>query len=178
MNLINSLSLKTSEALKRKYGDVVPSIDIMRYSIKFLITNITPIILIIVISLFTDNLFNALIALIGFVSLRMLTGGYHIDSAELCVVFSTLIIILISHLTILEKWYFLFQVTSLILVILFAPFNITNKTKIPIKHYSKLKYAAIILLLISTVVFPNIILSIAFLTQSLTLVHLRGGGKR
>lgn len=124
MSLINNVSMKLSGTLKGKYGDAVPSIEIMRYSIKFLITNLTPILLILLIGFTTNNIINTLIAMIGFISLRLLSGGYHIASAELCIIFSTVLVVGISNMSFLKDQWYLFQIASLILVALFAPFNI------------------------------------------------------
>lgn len=173
--LVRIISLK----MKDKYPREMPEADVMQYALKFLITNIAPIFLIVLYGLVTNNIVNVLLTLGGFSLLRMFSGGYHINSAELCVVTSIIIIILISEFSYLFVDYILIlNVLSLFLVLIYAPSNIRSQTRLPDKYDKLLKLISIMIILINIYI-SNIYLSVSMFVQSLLLIRsLKGGDKK
>ena len=173
--LVSIISLK----LKEKYPKELPEIDVMQYALKFLITNIAPIFLIVLYGLVSDNVVNVLFTLGGFSLLRMFSGGYHIKSAELCVFTSIIMIILISEFSFLFVDYILvINALSLFLVLIYAPSNIRSQTRLPDKYDILLKLISITIILINIYI-SNVYFSVSIFVQSLLLIRsLKGGDKK
>ena len=96
--MINKFVFNISSRMKRKYPTELPELDIVEYSLKFIITNVLPIIVIILYGVVSENLMNVLISLGSFSLLRMFSGGYHIKTPELCILTSVALIISISEI--------------------------------------------------------------------------------
>lgn len=177
--MINQISLSISKTLKSRYPEELPSIDIMRYSIKFLITNAIPILIIIIVSSLLGFLPDAVIALVSFSLLRMFSGGFHFKTAEMCIVFSSLTILLISIFgTMIGNASVYLNVISLILNLIFAPSKINNQTRIKEKYYFVFKIISVLIVICSILVNHQVV-SMAIFIQSLLLIRsLRKGGER
>lgn len=177
--MINYIALKLSKTLKSKYPEELPSIDIMRYSIKFIIINAIPIAIIVCLSYIFGFLSNALIALLSFSLLRMVSGGFHFKSPEMCSLFSSITILLIGYF---GSWFgqasIYFNIMSLILNIIYSPSNITKQTRIKEKYFFIFKIISVVIVICSMII-NNHIISTAIFIQSLLLVRsLRKGGEK
>ncbi|MEJ3719198.1 accessory gene regulator B family protein [Paenibacillus polymyxa] len=177
MNMINQLADKWSISAKRKYPDELPSQQIVRYTIKFIISNTIPIFIVLIASMLLGITKEAILALIGFSSVRMFSGGFHFKSAEMCIVFSSLVIILIASCgNYFDNYSFAMYLASIILVMLYAPSKIEQQTRVKPKNFKWFKIISLILVtLIYTINIP--VLNLAALVQSLLLIRLRGGEK-
>ncbi|WP_029517998.1 accessory gene regulator ArgB-like protein [Paenibacillus polymyxa] len=173
--MIDKLADDISNYLKNKYPEELPSTQIVRYSMKFVISNLLPIIIVLFASLFLNNTYEVMITLISFSSLRMFSGGFHFRSAEACIVFSSLTIIVISKIAIyLNDHTFLMFLVSLALVLIYAPSNIEKQTRVKEKNFIWFKIISLSLVAI-IYAFDNPISNFAVLVQCLLLIRLKGG---
>ncbi|KAF6620504.1 accessory gene regulator B family protein [Paenibacillus sp. EKM102P] len=177
MRIIDHFVDKVSHQLKNKYPDELPSYGIIRYALKFIITNTIPIFLIIMFSLIFGNLKESLIAILGFSLLRIFSGGFHFQTPEKCIIFSTVMIILISELGYYFTTHtFIMFIVSLLIVLIYAPSDIQNQTKVKKENYKWFKIISLLLVSIFYLI-DNPISNLAILVQSILLIRLKGGGK-
>ncbi|WP_091013407.1 accessory gene regulator B family protein [Paenibacillus amylolyticus] len=166
-----------SQTLVSKYPKELPPYGITRYGIKFIITNILPIMLLLLVGFMLNNYNNVLMSILSFSLLRMTSGGYHSKYPELCLVYSTIIIISIASFgNNFEGFEWIISGIALILVTIFAPSNIENQTKILKKYFKYLKYISILTVIVGSL-FQSPIVSCSMLAQSLLLIRLKGGEK-
>lgn len=171
--MINKLSTVLSDKLE-KYDDM-PEKDIMRYSLRLIITNILTIALIVFIGIIMKNLSNILIAAFSFSLLRSFSGGYHIKRPETCIIVSALMVGAIgtySHLFTQSIIYI--GIITIILTLTLAPTNIKHHSLLDEKYHYIFKIVAV-LIVISGLFLNNIVVQISFLIQGLTLLVGRGG---
>ncbi|MFE6075700.1 accessory gene regulator B family protein [Paenibacillus sp. NPDC057886] len=166
-----------SQSLVTRYPEELPPYGITRYGLKFIITNILPITLLLLVGLMLNNYNNVLISILSFSLLRMTSGGYHSKYPEICMIYSTTIILSIASLgSHFEGFEWIISGIALILVTKFAPSNIDNQTKILKKYFKYLKYISILTVIVGSL-FQNPIVSCSMLAQSLLLIRLKGGEK-
>lgn len=175
--MIDKYVNEAATRLVAKYPNELPPFGITRYGLKFIITNIFPIVLLLLVGLMLNNYNNVLISIISFSTLRMVSGGYHSDYPETCLIYSTIIILTISQFSsYLIGYELIMSGVALVLVAIYAPSNIENQTKILKRHFKYLKYISILIVLIGTL-FNNPTVIASMLAQSLLLVRLKGGEK-
>jgi accessory gene regulator B len=177
MNMIDQIADKWSCAAKSKYPDELPSQQIVRYTLKFIISNTIPIFIVLIASMLLGITKEAVLALIGFSSLRMFSGGFHFKSADMCIVFSSLVIILIAlEGNYFEHYSFAMYLASVILVMIYAPSKIEQQTRAKPEKFKWFKIISLII--VSLIYIINIpVMNLAVLVQSLLLIRLRGGEK-
>ncbi|WP_397326750.1 accessory gene regulator B family protein [Paenibacillus sabuli] len=124
-----------------------------------------------------EAFYSTVIALLGFASFRLLTGGYHFQSSLACNFSSILLCSLAPHLAQLIPNYILIFMNfiSLFLLILIAP-RFDRNTFISKKHYLKLKLIAILFALL-TIWTNSTTLEIVVFVQTLSLLLLERSAK-
>lgn len=168
---VNNLAL----SLVAQYPNELPPYGITRYGLKFICTNIIPIGLLLLVGLILNNYNNVLVSVISFSVLRMTSGGYHSKFPEICLLYSTMIIITVASFgSAFSGFEWIMSLISMILVVIYAPSNIENQTKILQKYFKLLKYISVLTVLIGSL-FQNPIVSASMLAQSLLLIRLKGG---
>ncbi|MFC4600639.1 accessory gene regulator B family protein [Cohnella hongkongensis] len=152
------------------------SLPVQRYAIETIITNSIIIAVSLAIGSLLTNASLVLLALIAFLLLRFITGGYHFSSPTACIVTTVIALNLIPLLAQSVQSDTMTQIltlTSLLLCICFAP---QGKRSIVKQHLTiKLVGGAIISVNFAVM---SAILAIAFLLQTATLIHFKKGGVR
>jgi accessory gene regulator B len=98
--------------------------------------NLLPVVFLIILSITTGDAINYVKAMLGFALLRQISGGYHIEKAEICVVVSTLSIFLIANYSYLLIDYVNYiNIISFLLVLIFSPSNIEEQTRVGKKYH-------------------------------------------
>lgn len=180
--MIESTSLYLANKLKNINPEQTPSVNVMRYSIKFLLLNLITICLIVITGILLADLKEVLICTLGFSLLRYFAGGYHLKNAVACTVVSTLavhIFVLAAHLIQNYDYINLFlQVFSAILMMVFAPSGIEKQTNFKKENYKWLKLTSIVIILLNILVFQSVLLASAFFFEGLTLIKFGKGGEK
>ncbi|WP_124115397.1 accessory gene regulator B family protein [Paenibacillus xylanexedens] len=173
--MIDKFVNNTATRLVAQFPNELPPFGITRYSLKFIFTNVIPISLLLLIGVFTGNLSNVFISVLSFSILRMTSGGYHSDYPELCLIYSSVLILSIAEFGgLIGGFEWICSGIAFILVTVYAPSNIENQTKILKKYFKYLKYISMLTVLIGFLI-QNPVVSLAMLAQSLLLVRLKGG---
>ncbi|QSF43469.1 accessory gene regulator B family protein [Paenibacillus tianjinensis] len=152
----------------------MPEKDVITYSLKFILTNLITFLLILLIGITTDNLYNILLSALSFSLLRVFSGGFHINNPDLCIASSLIIVYSISNISqfTASNYNLFFGLVSLILVIIFAPSRIEEHSIINKNKHYIFKIISIMIIIIGFLS-KNEIIQFSFFIQSLTLIHLR-----
>ncbi|WP_242615069.1 accessory gene regulator ArgB-like protein [Paenibacillus solani] len=168
------LAGRMAAEIKRQVPDHKSSIPVLKHAIIILINVGLIVIFTLLISLITDNLKQAVIALIGFALLRQCSGGLHLKTGAGCIVFTTVLFTLVSYVEMESTGVFLMNAISLLLVMNFAPSRIEKQSRIPRKHYFKLRILSCLIVL-TNFGFQSPTLAVVFLIQAVSLLRWRGG---
>lgn len=171
--MIDKFSLKVAKSLAAY--DRTPEVDVMKYSIKIIFTNGFTLLLMIACGFIFGNLEDVVVSAIAFSLLRSFSGGYHIKSSEMCIIISTLIIVLISNYAYtMSEYKTLLFIITLVLVLLFSPAKIKHHSVLKEKYYVVFKILSVTIV-IAAYLTKNDVIQTSTFVQSLTLIHLRGG---
>lgn len=170
--MIQIVSQRLAEAIKSAVPDHPASIEVLKYSISFIVQTLSVIFLCLVISLFTGRWLETIVVLIGFALLRQLSGGFHLKSSVLCIAVSTAVIAFIAAVELSLPVQMALNAASALLVLWFAPADIERQTRIPRRYYPYLKIASLLLIGLSFLVIYSP-LTAAFFVQALTIVKVR-----
>jgi accessory gene regulator B len=174
--MIETASVYLAKKLKQMNTDETPPINVMRYSIKFILLNFIILPLLVIGSGFIiGDLKPLLISAAGFIILRFFSGGVHINNAWGCAITSTLAFQLFVFVSMVINNHsvliWTLSAVSLVLTVVFAPSNIDKQTKFKKENYKWLRIASISIILINILLIRNIWLTSAFFFQALTLIH-------
>lgn len=167
-------ALATSWAVKMKAAvpDHPSSVAVIKFALQLIIGTILTLLFSLLVSLLTGKVLETFIVLFAFGVLRAVSGGFHFKSPLACVATTVVGANLIAFSEFNSTLILAFMGTSLVLTALFAPSDIEKQTRIPKKHYGKLKIIALCIILTNTY-FMSAILATTFFMQSLTLILKR-----
>jgi accessory gene regulator B len=126
------------------------------------------------IGLITGNLMDTIVVLVAFALLRACTGGYHLKSSILCIVYSSALMTIIPLIPMNHLVTLLLTTISILLILVFAPFGLENQNNIPKRFYPYLKLAGILFVSLNFF-FLSDILAVSFFVQSVMLIRRIGG---
>lgn len=176
--MIDKISMQLSVVLKRKFPNGLPELETINYVHKFFISNVIPIVLILLIALSTGSLASVALSLFGFAFLRLFSGGLHLKSVAACAILSAVVVFIIPLLgEIMNSYTHLLIIITAIIVSIYAPSNIRKQTRIPEKYFIHLKIISI-LIVVSNLLIESSVLAVAYLVQAVTLIRLKGGEKK
>ncbi|WP_391574393.1 accessory gene regulator ArgB-like protein [Cohnella sp.] len=171
--MVDGLSRQLAVGIKRVVPESPESVEVLKYSISFILNAIFIIGFSLLISLFTGKIQEVIIVLIGYALLRQVSGGVHLKSGTLCIIISTVGATVLSFVSFNSTILLLATALSLLLALIFAPSRIEKQTRIPEKYYPLLKLISLALIA-SNLVIQSAVLASAFLLQTLTLIRGRG----
>ena len=149
---------------------------VMVFALQSLLTNVLTIVFSLLIAAFLGTLKETALALFAVAVLRNLTGGLHFKSATVCVVVSTLVVVLIPFIPIDRMTGLVLTVASVLLVFFFAPSDLKGRTRISDRGLQIMKIAGL-LLVCSNLAFQSSLLALSFFSVGLTLIPWKGGTK-
>ncbi|QUL57604.1 accessory gene regulator B family protein [Paenibacillus tritici] len=170
--MIEHLARLIARKIKKEAPDHHASMEVMEFSLSILINAAMILLFTLLISVITDRVFEAIVALIAFPILRQMSGGFHLKTGMGCVLFTTVLMTAISYSNFSESTIVVLGIISLLLAIIYAPSGIENQSRIPKKYYPLLKVISIIIISTNFFILSPIIAS-AFFVQTLTLIKLR-----
>ncbi|AFC28751.1 Accessory protein regulator B [Paenibacillus mucilaginosus 3016] len=169
MNWIDHSAMKIATKIRENY-EFAASEKVLFYALSLIINTSSAILITIIIGTLTNHLLNALLAIISFLVIRNVSGGFHLRSSLACCVFSTIMLVIFTHSTYKFSYLgYLLNLISLLIMLYQAPFGIENYSRIPKKYYSYLKLIAVVLVT-SNFFIQSSLLATVFFAQSLTLM--------
>lgn len=166
--MIDVISTRLAAGIKNVVPDHPASHAVLKFAIAVVLNVLSIISLTLLISLFTGRLTEAGLILISFALLRQVSGGVHLKSGTQCVVFTTALFTLLSFVELGNVYIQALNAVSLALVLWLAPIGIERQTRIPKRHWPKLKIAAGILIIFN-MLFCSAVVAVSFFAQACTL---------
>ncbi|MGG0754121.1 accessory gene regulator ArgB-like protein [Brevibacillus laterosporus] len=171
--MIEKTAEKIAISIKSAGGEETASIDVLRYALIIVLNGLFVIMVSLTCGWLTDKFIETLLMLLGFVTLRLVSGGIHLHSSALCTFVSILIFVTLPHVAINEQTSIYLLGISIILALLFAPSRIEGHSRIDKKYYPVLKLISIIIIGFDFFILSPA-LAKAFFIQSLSLIHFKG----
>jgi accessory gene regulator B len=171
--MIEAVSSKIAIQLKNTNPNHPASLDVLKYSIAMIINIMGTIILSLSMALLLGHFLDTVLAMASFAILRMVSGGYHLNSSAACMFITSFAANLIPYINLSSAqpiW--ILTLISMLLAILFAPSNIEQSSRIPKRYYPFLKYVSIVLIA-SNFIIQSDVMAISFLLQTLLLIDKR-----
>ncbi len=150
-------------------------LDELTYGIAHALNTFIPAVLTIMIAGILDRITETLIGMIAFALFRSLTGGYHFRNPTTCT-FATIVILTMLPILRYDQCYFIYNALAILLTISFARCEKMEHTNLQYKNKSLLTMIAILTVHLNYVIGSDL-LSVAFLVQSVTIIHLPGRRK-
>lgn len=167
--MIDAISTRLATGIKNTVSDHPASHAVLKFAIAVILNVSFIILLTLVVSLFTGRTAEVELILISFALLRQVSGGMHLKSGMACVLFTTLLFTLLSYVNVSNIYVETMNVASLTLVLWLAPIGIERQTRIPKRHWTKLKIIAAALI-VSNIVLCSPVIAASFLAQSISLL--------
>lgn len=167
--MIESVSERLSSYIYRHNDRGNVSEAVMKYALIGILTNGMTIVLSLAIGAIGGKFEDTVIALAAMAVMRYLTGGHHLESPALCIVVSTLAVVIVPYIPMNSLIIYICTGISAIMIIAFAPANLKNKTRITDKALQVMKVIGLFLVLSNALVLSPI-LAVAFTISSLSLI--------
>ncbi|RXZ83331.1 accessory regulator AgrB [Paenibacillaceae bacterium] len=174
---MNILAYKVACAIKNANPEETQSVAVMQYALGIIFNTLFSLLAALLIGLFTGQFLDTAIAFLTFVTIRMLSGGFHLKSAWACNIATIVLCTVIPHAAILitSSSVMILNIISLISMVLLAP-RPDHNTRIPPKWFPLLKMLSVLVVILNFfLAYPVIGLVLA--AQSFTLYYWKGGSR-
>ncbi len=170
--MVDEYAARLAAAIKRTAPDSKASAEVIQYGAIMLFNGSAVLVSVLLLCGLAGRLTHGMIVLIAYALLRFCTGGFHFRSALVCYLYSTgvLTAIALAPLTAASSPYL--TAASLVLVLLFAPSDLEQHTRIPQAYYLHLKVLAAMLVSLNFIIDSNHLAWTACV-QALTLIKRR-----
>ncbi|WP_371318182.1 accessory gene regulator B family protein [Paenibacillus elgii] len=168
MNWIELSASKITKTIHKNYP-YAASEKVLIYSLSLLINTLTAVLATLLFCFFTGHLSEAIITIMTFLLLRYISGGFHLKSSVACCIFSTCLLIGLSHVNFeYLKYGLILDIASIIIFLFKAPEGLENVSRINPKFYPLLKILSV--LCVGTNLYLHYsLLSAIFIAQAFTL---------
>lgn len=161
-----------ASGIKNTVPDHPASHAVLKFAVTVVLNVVFIVGLTLVVSILTGRTSEAIQILISFALLRQISGGKHLKSGTACVLFTTTLFTLLSLIDVNSTVVMIMNGVSLLIVLWLAPTGIERQTRIPQKHWPKLKIIAT-LLVAANFAIGSPVIAVSFLAQSLSLLIAR-----
>lgn len=172
--MIDVLAAKVATGIKNTVPDHPASHAVLKFAVTVVLNVVFIVGLTMGVSILTGRTSEALQILISFALLRQVSGGAHLKSGLACVLFTTTLFTLLSIVEVNGTVVMVMNVVSLLIVLWLAPTGIERQTRIPRRHWPKLKGIAV-LLVTANFVIGSPVIAASFFAQSISLIISRRG---
>ncbi|WP_281885962.1 accessory gene regulator B family protein [Paenibacillus sp. YYML68] len=166
MNFIDRSALSLTHSI-RKHNSDAASETVLFYALSLLINSAVSVLIVMTISTITGKIADALLVILAYTILRIVSGGLHLRTSLACCLTSATIFLTAAH----AAYEFavigvLLNTVAFILVLIYAPSDIKSVSRIDPKYYPMLKCVSA-LIVASNFYFQLPVLTTAFLIQAL-----------
>ncbi|WP_159881387.1 accessory gene regulator B family protein [Paenibacillus puerhi] len=148
-NLIDRTARYLAISIRNNYP-AAHSESVLTYSLITLINTLSAIIISLIVSVFTNHIFETTITIIAFLAIRYVSGGMHLSSSVHCSIFSSIVILISSHIFFqYQGWGQILNFISLIILSITAPNGIKGVSRISERYYPILKLISCIIVLLN-----------------------------
>src|SRR5262245_46009657 len=129
--MIELMAEKIAITIKQANKEETASIAVMKFALIIVINFLIPVILALSAGIITGAWAETWLTIAAFVTLRMMSGGYHFDSPVPCMLVTTAVMAIPPHVMIPDNWCILFTSFSLVLFLFLAPANLKGYNTMP-----------------------------------------------
>ncbi|MFC5652926.1 accessory gene regulator ArgB-like protein [Paenibacillus solisilvae] len=172
--MIDAISKKLAINLKNAVPDHPYSEAKLQFGIHLLLNTSFTITMAVILGLVFIALPETMLCLFSFALLRMVSGGYHFNSAVLCITVSAAVAVSLPFIAISDKLLIAINASNVILAFLFAPSRIEGQTRIPKRYFKLLKWITCCIAA-SNFIFNSPLLGLTWLLQTASLIRIKGG---
>ncbi|NQX43782.1 accessory gene regulator B family protein [Paenibacillus tritici] len=175
--MIEQMAVKLARGIKQRSPEHPATVAVLTHSLAILINTFSILALTMVLGILTDHLHETFVVLVSFAALRMVSGGMHLRSGTFCVIVTTVMVLIVSHVEITVNWTWGVTAISFLIAARFAPTDIQKQSRIPRKYYPVLKILSIILISMNFLLGSSVVAA-SFLVQTLLLIPWKEVGNR
>jgi Membrane protein putatively involved in post-translational modification of the autoinducing quorum-sensing peptide len=139
--LAESLAIK----IKQANPNQTVSVPVMKFALIIVINFTIPVFASLAFGALTGKWLETLTAMVFFIPLRMISGGYHFESPIPCMLVTFTIIAVPPHISLPDSWIYILTAAALILIAWLAPANMKGYNTIPEKYYPLLKISSVVI---------------------------------
>ncbi|WP_186438492.1 accessory gene regulator ArgB-like protein [Cohnella terricola] len=147
--MIDALASKIAVKLKEANPEETASVEVMKFALFGIIHNTLTFATALIVGLCLGQLLETLIAAFSFMILRFVSGGYHFKTPLSCLLFSSFVFVTIPFIPVNDLWFWVINSLTLLLVLIFAPSNIREHIRISEKFFPLFKVISVILVVVS-----------------------------
>jgi accessory gene regulator B len=176
--MVEKLACRLALWLKSEVPDHPYSEARLQFGFHLFLNTIFTLLAATILGLLFGNLRETMQVLFAFGLLRMISGGYHLKSASVCIVASAGVAALLPFVDLTKFYINILNMTNIVLTMIFSPSRIEEQTRIPPKYFPALKITSTALVA-SNFLFQSQLLAITWFIQVLSLIRLkRKGGEQ
>ncbi len=168
--MIESLAERISIRLKNANPEETTSVEVMKFALTGVLHNSVTIFAALVVGGIFGHFADTLLTIVFFMTLRLVSGGYHFKSALHCFIFSFGVFVAIPFISITDDIIGILLLVSLLLATLYAPSNITEHIRVNRKFFPLFKLLSLLIIALDLILW-NPIIALAVCAQSLTLIR-------
>lgn len=168
MNMIEAWAEKMAVAIKRVNNDETASVPVMKFALIIVINYIVPVIASLTIGWMTGKAGETALTILAFTLIRAVSGGYHFNSAVVCMAVTTAATAIPPHVPLPGGWALVLTSISFVLTAWMAPANIRGYARMPEKFFPLMKVASL-LVVGSNFLFDSAFLAVLFTFQGVSL---------
>lgn len=171
--MIDTVSNRWALKLKELNPEETASVEVMSYAFQGILHNGITFLTALIFGLIYGNFWDTLLATFALMALRMVSGGFHFNSALVCFLVSAFVFIVIPFIKLEGVEVLVLNIINLILVLLFSPTNIADHIRYSSdKSFIVFKMISVFLVSINFF-YLNPIVSVAFFVQACSLIPFR-----
>lgn len=171
--MIEQLAGKIAVKIKEASPEETASVEVMKFALIGLLQNGITITAALIAGLLTGTFFEVLLAVVSFMMLRLVSGGFHFSSMLACALFSFSVFVAIPFIPLNQPAIIVLNAASFILCLVFSPSNIKEHIRVSEKYFFIFKVLSILMIGINFWLF-NPIIALGFFVQSLLLIPFKG----
>ncbi|MFD2752353.1 accessory gene regulator B family protein [Virgibacillus siamensis] len=164
---------RISNRIAREICEVVPTLnrEVIAYDLGIRLNWYSTLILTAMLGWIFNDLIGSLIAFAALVALRKFSGGVHFESLTVCTVVSALFLSTVPHIPLTVTAMMYFTAVSLIVFIMYAPFEFEERNP---SHWDKWSKAISSILVTSNFFILSPIFTIVIFVQAMTILPWKG----
>lgn len=173
--MVERLAFRLAHWLKSEVPDHPYSEARLQFGFHLFLNTVFTLLVATILGLLFGNYRETMQVLFAFGLLRSISGGYHFQSAAVCIVVSAGVAALLPFIELTNFYINTFNIVNMVLTIIFSPSRIEEQTRIPSKYFPVLKIGSTILVA-SNFLFQSQLLAITWFIQVLSLIRFEKKG--
>lgn len=171
--MIDAWAEKLAFTFKNINPEETASVPVMKFALTILLNYSISTFVSLTIGLLSGQFLNTVIAAASFMLIRIISGGFHFRSAELCLLTTISVISISPHIHHTENSMIALNMICFLIFSLFSPSNIKGYTRIPEKYFPALKILSLLMIGVNFMFFSPTVTTILTIQAILLLIPMK-----